>query len=594
MRVQVDVYRGPLALDPEIQWNRLLGQLGEANTALDFYIKGLMEDVRVRSGMNFPTKGAYKNTTTTTVTEKPPGKITTTITISRPDSLPDPSTKAEIDGNNKIQTTIENKNSSTKPLWACFKRNDEFTGTYNAFEPMKTDLETHLKSKTGAKKTFLRKAGTVDNLRRLKLLMDACDTWEMVNNTQAAALLWTRKYDTYRGAVKAILANDGEYDRVETQIQKLVSGEADKGTRRALDNVREALNKDQNKKLKKDLTKVEQLGKTLRKAASKRSRTLTESLDNRVKLREALQGLLAEFVQIGTRLKNKAGYWSWIQTIEPSIDKEMRQYMFGFSIIAAEYSNRIVSASDALLKQTYLADRREMPISSLIRDAKPTHVTSLLVFNKVAGHTGLFDGKEVSYDRLRAMEQLYGDDSWANINQAYASGRGDTAMAFIKDDVGNWNLKNFDQDPSKVVKAYKDLGLAAIKTATDLASGGTASKVSQAQKMFLLGNKLTMGGTGLAEPTENPQIKALHNSAITTLTTLRKRVSIQATAYQTIINENVDATDEKGVAKKEAAEKELATLLIKAAGEVEGILETHNQIITAMEAGIVNEDKITP
>src|SRR5262249_23215809 len=53
------------------------------------------------------------------------------------------------------------------------------------------------------------------------------------------------------------------------------------------------------------------------------------------------------------------------------------------------------------------------------------------------------------------------------------SGQGDVAMAFIKDDIGNWNLKSFDNDPTELLRAYSDLSKKALAEAVKLVGAAT-------------------------------------------------------------------------------------------------------------------------
>ena len=49
------------------------------------------------------------------------------------------------------------------------------------------------------------------------------------------------------------------------------------------------------------------------------------------------------------------------------------------------------------------------------------------------------------------VEQLIGDTYWAPVNHVFASGQGKVRMAYVKDEIGNWNLKNFDNSRSKSI-----------------------------------------------------------------------------------------------------------------------------------------------
>ena len=98
-------------------------------------------------------------------------------------------------------------------------------------------------------------------------------------------------------------------------------------------------------------------------------------------------------------------------------------------------------------------------------------------------------------------------------------------MALIKDDIGNWNLKSFDSDPSKLLDAYKNAGLAAISAAAGLASGGNADKFKKAMSFA---NKVALGeesggGSGL-------DVDSLHKHTRSRLISLqeeqRRRINV--------------------------------------------------------------------
>lgn len=156
-----------------------------------------------------------------------------------------------------------------------------------------------------------------------------------------------------------------------------------------------------------------------------------------------------------------------------------------FAVAASEYGNQIEARADALLKQLSPngQDRRELPLSTHLREAEPTDFVHL--FDWVDGHTP----RPLDYvhlnispnmdERIKIIERLYGDHFWSKINTVYASGRGKTQMAFIKDETGNWNLKSFDNDPTELLDAYTYVAKKALQKAAELAAGtftgGTSS-----------------------------------------------------------------------------------------------------------------------
>jgi hypothetical protein len=568
MRIQVDVYKGPLALDPEVQWGRLLGYLQEANTSIDHYIKIAMEELR------YSTKGTIPE-----VTEFHPKDVCVRRLpeIYRPArGIMEPNPRrlmGEVPLRNDVAETTANeiiarskhriaKEASDK---AARDRRREimaetdgiptlewfmtFFMTTEEAKKAHAEWKTTLATRdTEISKTAQLGRSNARNLLLLQLLYDSCEAWELINNRLAAAIYWTHAYDKYRKESTRILTlGKSSLERHEEQLS-LLEGKPFSWWA--------------------DVTHYKGHPQKLTEVEAELKSSITDTGDaarQGVKLRKALQGQLAGFVEITARMKAKAGFWTWNHATTPQSEDRLRQHVVGFSILMTEYANRISSASDALLKQTYGADRREMPISELIRDTKPTHVANLLIFNGAMGgrlphetYTG-----EYQYDRLRAIEQTYGDDSWSNINQAYASGRGDVAMAFIKDGVGNWNLKNFDQDPTEVIQAYKDLGLAALKTAVTAATGGGVEGVSRAQKLLALGNQLTTGGGGAVAAPEAGQVKQLREAAIAELEAL----AVDAQSKAKTIDMKVNAAQ----ATANAADKTHAAALKEYSSAVDAI-----------------------
>ena len=212
--------------------------------------------------------------------------------------------------------------------------------------------------------------------------------------------------------------------------------------------------------------------------------------------------------EIGARFKAKAFYWAQAEMAAPSSRREMRYAAVSFANMAAEYGNQIGSRADVLLKQcrtggkiplrqndcrgTY---RELLPLSVYLREINPTEFLNLFVYNRatkngmpIAAETLTRPfwelGSEETRDRVRVMEHLFADHNWSRINTVHANGRGDVRMAFIKDDIGNWNLKSFSNDPGELLKAYGELGratvVAATKLAADVGSAGGASAMNRA------------------------------------------------------------------------------------------------------------------
>src|SRR5437773_930198 len=55
-------------------------------------------------------------------------------------------------------------------------------------------------------------------------------------------------------------------------------------------------------------------------------------------------------------------------------------------------------------------------------------------------------------------------------------------MAFVKDDIGNWSLKNFDNAPGELLDAYMKLGTSLVERAAQLALTAETGGGSEALK----------------------------------------------------------------------------------------------------------------
>lgn len=177
--------------------------------------------------------------------------------------------------------------------------------------------------------------------------------------------------------------------------------------------------------------------------------------------------ILMQVAQVSVKLKAKSFFWvNMMSTSSPG--RAMRGTMAGFANGAAQYSNQLSSRAEALLKQLSGDSRGRLPLSVYLRDTTPTDFPNLAVWNRaaapaiweqtllqpIASHTA----EEVT-DRVRVAERLFADEHWTKINTVYASGTGETGMALIKDDIGNWNLKSFDSDPTELLEAYTEVTL---------------------------------------------------------------------------------------------------------------------------------------
>lgn len=213
---------------------------------------------------------------------------------------------------------------------------------------------------------------------------------------------------------------------------------------------------------------------------------------------------LGKISAYGSYLKRRAAYWAAEHVATSPLSTRIRIEMTNFAQFAAEYGNQITSRADALLKQAFGAQgdeilRDQLPNSTYLRDSSPTAYLNLYDWNQAAVQT---DRDTKPAERVRMVEHLVSDNYWSRINTVFAAGQGDVSMALVKDDIGNWNLKSFDNSPGELLQAYKDLGLAAVKATVELARKG--SGLSKAENALNFANQIALGSTsgGRAKETE--------------------------------------------------------------------------------------------
>lgn len=207
------------------------------------------------------------------------------------------------------------------------------------------------------------------------------------------------------------------------------------------------------------------------------------------------------------RISRSAQNWQELQTAVVVPDPALRALMTSFQFAASEQANQIASRADALIQQIDGLDRRELPLSAFISGSAPTDFARLFEWNDAylyAPNRQDWFGNNVE-DRVKILERLQADMHWARVNTVYASGRGDTGMAFIKDDIGNWSLKQFDNDPTELLQAYSGIAKAALAQAgsliTTVTSGGSTAGIKQ---LVGLADALAFGNSGAPEQARAP------------------------------------------------------------------------------------------
>lgn len=215
--------------------------------------------------------------------------------------------------------------------------------------------------------------------------------------------------------------------------------------------------------------------------------------------RSKARGAVSDVAALAVAMKASAFYWAQAQIPVLPNSNTIATFSQSYAVITAELSNQMQSRADALEKQ-FTHHRSVQPTSVYLRNTDPTDFANLYIWSRPLlglAHDAITNGSAES--RLIGVERLYGDHNWSKINTVHANGQGEVAMAFVKDDIGNWDLKSFQNDPTELLDAYVDVGKALIKTATVAAGGGGLGAVTSA--------------LGLGGPIEEEDLKAIESNA---------------------------------------------------------------------------------
>lgn len=223
---------------------------------------------------------------------------------------------------------------------------------------------------------------------------------------------------------------------------------------------------------------------------------------------------LADIATLASDLKFNAFRWSVASGGGASLNRLVRIAQVTVTVTTSEYGNQLNARVDALLKQLEPngLDRRELPPSVALRETEPTDFVHLYDwFNANDGRFGsILAGIEPVANRVKIIDRLFADHFWSKTNTVYASGRGKVAMAFIKDDVGNWSLKSFDNNPEKLLNAYTDFSIKTIEKAANIVAKAMAPGVGEgtqaAAKLITMATD-TAFGKPVSEPvTRGPSL----------------------------------------------------------------------------------------
>jgi hypothetical protein len=76
--------------------------------------------------------------------------------------------------------------------------------------------------------------------------------------------------------------------------------------------------------------------------------------------------------------------------------------------------------------------------------------------------------------RIRDINQELDKQFWVNINRVHLRGGGDTNQVVVKDDIGNWYVKGYSNDPKNIIQSARNLALFSLgsKYEADLVNRG--------------------------------------------------------------------------------------------------------------------------
>ena len=232
---------------------------------------------------------------------------------------------------------------------------------------------------------------------------------------------------------------------------------------------------------------------------------------------------------ISGNLKSKAFRNAYEFTGYVPKDHHIRRVLADFSLLAAEYSNQIQSRNVVLAAQLGEdgTEASKLPVSDYLRDASNTDFLKLYDWYQATSephHKPHYPPLRPAA-RVRAAERLFNDYYWEKINEVYASGLGKASMAFIKNAVGNWELKSFSNDPTELLEAYGDVASAALSSAEGLAGGGggvaakMAEKASVSERFLALANTAATGRASGTAAGGGANVAGLHERAKASLVT---------------------------------------------------------------------------
>ena len=293
---------------------------------------------------------------------------------------------------------------------------------------------------------------------------------------------------------------------------------------------------------------------------------IQRSFEDGKKLSPEAQNFLNDVASLAMHMKFKAYYWALGQVSFPVYDRMTRAVVNNFTTLNSEYANQLGARADALLRQ----GRPEKPSSAALlaqsiylRDSQPTDFLNLYTWNRAVYPALIEDvvlhpfeslSSEETSTRVRAFERLYADHYWSRINTVNANGDGEVRMALIKDEIGNWNLKSFDSDPTKLLQAYSSGAVSLINKAVSTAT--TGGSAGSANGLLAMASSMAFpGGTqapATASPSAGDPISVLNRNAVQRM----NKAYADGDARVSDAAKAATVATESAKRKQEAAEKE--------------------------------------
>lgn len=239
--------------------------------------------------------------------------------------------------------------------------------------------------------------------------------------------------------------------------------------------------------------------------------------------------------------------------------------------------------------------RTSFPATSFQRDARIGWENSLFRHSlrqiPIVGEL-LTNGDQRRLRTLLELDKQY----WQNINTIRVAGGGNTNYAIVKDDIGNWTVKNYSADPKDIIKSAQGLamfglgpalgapGLLAAAAEQDLAAGLMAGKEKpeEAAKKLEAVKKAEAGATNTdakkpaaTQPTDpKPPLNVGNKSVV-----LGQQLAASKQTYQTATVEDLKSVksspDElKGAIAGAWDKDEMIKKAEGAAGDFKKLLET--------------------